>query len=46
VAVVSPELHRRPHLTLWERLKYLRNPSQVYLCTDLVKEAKEFFDEE
>jgi len=24
----------------------LRNPSQVYLCTDLVKEAKEFFDEE
>ena len=46
VAVVSPELHRRPHLILWERLKSLRDPSQVYLCTDLVKEAKEFFDEE
>jgi phosphoglycolate phosphatase-like HAD superfamily hydrolase len=44
VAVVSPELHRRPHFPLWQKLKSLQDQSQVYLCTDLVFEAKEFFN--
>lgn len=44
VAVVSPELHHRPHLPLWRKLKSLHDQSQVYLCTDLVVEAKEFFN--
>lgn len=45
VAVVSPELHQRPHLPLWHKLKSLHDHSQVFLCTDLVMEAQEFFDE-
>ncbi len=44
VAVVSPELHRRPHLPLWHQLMTIRNSQHVYLCTDLVAEAKEFFN--
>ena len=44
VAVVSPELHRRSHLPLWQKLKSLHDQPQVYLCTDLVVEAKEFFN--
>lgn len=44
VAVVSPELHRRPHLPLWQSLKSLRNQTHLYLCTDLVVEAREFFN--
>lgn len=44
VAIVSSELHRRPHLSLWEILKPLSSHSHLYLCTDLVGEAKEFFD--
>jgi glycerophosphoryl diester phosphodiesterase len=44
VAIVSPELHRRPHLPLWRRLKGLGGRTPLYLCTDLLSEAKEFFD--
>jgi len=44
VAVVSPELHRRPHLPLWQKLNSFQDHSQVYLCTDFVFEAKEFFN--
>lgn len=44
VVVVSPELHRRPHLPLWQKLRALKDKSKVYLCTDLIFEAKEFFD--
>lgn len=45
VAVVSPELHHRPHLPMWHKLKSLNDQSQVFLCTDLVMEAQDFFDE-
>lgn len=46
VAVVSPELHHRPYLPLWRKLKSLHDQSQVFLCTDFVMEAQEFFDED
>jgi len=45
VAIVSPELHKRSHLELWE---YLRSNNyheldNVVLCTDLPEDATEFF---
>lgn len=44
VAIVSPELHGRGHLTLWESLKALGAHEGLYLCTDFVNEALEVFD--
>lgn len=44
VVIVSPELHRRPHLTLWENIFSFKDRSGIFLCTDLVDEAKEFFN--
>jgi glycerophosphoryl diester phosphodiesterase len=47
VVIVSPELHKRDHLDLWQFLKEhgLHLNDKVYLCTDYPKLAKEFFDE-
>lgn len=47
VVIVSPELHKRDHLDLWNSLKKdgLHLKDDVYLCTDYPKIAKEFFDE-
>lgn len=44
VAVVSPELHRRPHIPLWSDLLPLRAEDRLYLCTDYVHNAQEYFD--
>lgn len=46
VCIVSPELHRRPHLTLWSRLKELDRDSsgRLMLCTDFPEEARSFFE--
>lgn len=46
VAVVSPELHRRPHLELWRFLKAnnLHLNTLISLCTDFPLEAKEYFN--
>lgn len=46
VAIVSPELHRRPHLPLWENLKAwgIHRSDAVLLCTDFPQQAAEFFD--
>lgn len=44
VVIVSPELHKRPHLTLWESIFSFKDRSGIFLCTDLVDEAKEFFN--
>lgn len=45
ISVVSPELHGRPHLPLWESLKewgiHLRD--DVALCTDFPAAAKNWF---
>ncbi len=42
VCIVSPELHKRSHLSLWQRLKE-NDHSQLMLCTDFPEEAAEYF---
>lgn len=46
VAIVSPELHGRPHLELWHWLKMnkLHEQSLMFLCTDFPLQAQEFFN--
>jgi hypothetical protein len=46
VAIVSPELHGRSHLELWQWLKMnkLHEQSLVSLCTDFPLQAQEFFN--
>ncbi|MCC2624728.1 MAG: hypothetical protein K0R14_601 [Burkholderiales bacterium] len=39
VIVVSPELHKRQHKTLWNELKLVEKSANLYLCTDLIDEA-------
>jgi hypothetical protein len=45
ICIVSPELHRRPHLPLWKNLKMWRLHilPKVKLCTDFPMQAREFF---
>ena len=45
VALVSPELHKRDHLSTWHYYKNLAciNSDQVYLCTDFPEAAQRFF---
>jgi glycerophosphoryl diester phosphodiesterase len=45
VAVVSPELHRRPHMDSWQVLRSLAPDvrEQVLLCTDFPADAEKFF---
>lgn len=45
VCLVSPELHRRSHITLWDLLltSGLFAESELYLCTDLPDEAQTIF---
>lgn len=47
IAIVSPELHKREHLTFWNMLKIwnIHRNSNVCLCTDFPKIARTFFDE-
>lgn len=47
VCIVSPELHKRPHLAHWARLRdwgFHLNAGAM-LCTDFPSEAEEFFRE-
>jgi len=46
VAIVSPELHRRPHLEQWQFLKehHFHKSDLVSLCTDFPLEAREYFN--
>lgn len=45
VALVSPELHRRPHENFWQRLQQagLARRSGLMLCTDFPESARDFF---
>lgn len=43
VCIVSPELHQRNHLPLWRQLFPLVKNNLLMLCTDMPKEATEFF---
>ncbi len=46
VAVVSPELHGRPHQELWNRLKALNDRENPFmLCTDFPEQADHFFNQ-
>lgn len=48
---VSPELHKRPHLTFWKSLKVWldQNPIEIrnntMICTDFPERADEYFNE-
>ena len=45
IAIVSPELHGRPHLDLWELIRahdFHRN-DLMSICTDFPMQAKEYF---
>jgi len=42
VAVVSPELHGRPHQNIWNLLSTLPGDG-ILLCTDLIADARRFF---
>ncbi|MDC4226495.1 MAG: hypothetical protein MPW15_20170 [Candidatus Manganitrophus sp.] len=46
VCVVSPELHRRSHVQLWERLASVPAglAKNLYMCTDLFEQAQEAFN--
>lgn len=41
--VVSPELHNREHMSMWEQLKPIAEYDKLYLCTDYPDKAKEYF---
>ncbi|MCX7644522.1 MAG: hypothetical protein N2Z62_04400 [Rhodobacteraceae bacterium] len=46
VCIVSPDLHRRDHRPVWERLAAssdLMESDAVMLCTDFPQQAREFF---
>lgn len=43
VAVVSPELHGRPALDTWRRLRRFAQNPHILLCTDRVDAAVEYF---
>lgn len=44
VCVVSPELHKRPHLCLWAELRELARKDDLYICTDFPEQAVQFFN--
>jgi len=46
VCIVSPELHGRCHLPVWEEYQDVAKASgsQLFLCTDYPDEARRFFD--
>lgn len=42
MGIISPEVHGRDHIPLWNILKEIKS-DDVMLCTDKVKEAEAFF---
>ena len=44
VCIVSPDLHKRNHLEIWQRYQTLRNENNLFLCTDFPEEAQKFFN--
>ena len=44
VCIVSPELHKRRHMTFWNRIAPLVGEELLMLCTDFPEQAKVFFD--
>jgi hypothetical protein len=46
ICIVSPELHGRPHINLWEKLKLdkIHHCKHMAICTDFPDEANHFFN--
>jgi hypothetical protein len=47
VCIVSPDLHKRPHLDFWQELAQLKTHTyfkNLQLCTDFPDEAKAYFN--
>ena len=47
VCIVSPELHKREYLTLWDSLRPLSKQKEynnLLLCTDHPDQAKKYFN--
>ncbi|MGN7997989.1 hypothetical protein [Sphingomonas sp. 22176] len=46
IALVSPELHRRPHLDAWASWRDIehRHANPMLLCTDFPEEARAYFE--
>jgi hypothetical protein len=45
ICIVSPELHKRPHLTAWENIRELAKTPTLMLCSDIPEEARRFFND-
>lgn len=45
ICIVSPELHGRDHMCLWNRLLPFAHEERLMLCTDLPEIARTFFTE-
>lgn len=46
ICIVSPELHKREHLSMWAKLKsyeIIKTTENIILCTDLPEQAREYF---
>lgn len=43
VCIVSPDLHKRPHLPLWQEIKMIASHPNLYICTDHPEDARDFF---
>jgi Glycerophosphoryl diester phosphodiesterase len=43
VCIVSPDLHKRPYINVWEKYKII-NSEQLMICTDYPLEADNFFN--
>ncbi len=44
ICVVSPELHGRDHVSLWEKILPIANTTNLMLCTDFPVEASSYFN--
>ena len=44
VCVVSPDLHKRDYLNVWNNYKKLSQHNNFFLCTDYPKKAQDFFN--
>ncbi len=43
VSIVSPDLHKRYHIEVWQKYLPLAQEKKLFLCTDFPEEAHSFF---
>ncbi|MES2677059.1 MAG: hypothetical protein V4612_01920 [Pseudomonadota bacterium] len=44
VCIVSPDLHKRDYLNVWNNYKKLSQRNNFFLCTDYPQQAQDFFN--